>query len=345
MNTKGDLRQDLTNRILAYLESGTVPWRKAWSSASSRPINAKTQKPYAGVNSLILGMAMYENTQFASDHRFITEIQANGLGLKIQAGQQPAAHIIRMVEVDRRKAEKDSTGEVVAEENGKYLIMRTYAVFHASQLDSELPPLIKPALSIAPVAAVGAIVNAMKGTGLKIAEGPFEPVFMPKLDLIRMPPMASFKGSDADDVAANFYGTLMHEMSHAVGAPKRLRRFGLSKLSLQERAIEEMTAEWAAAMMCSGIKGIKLGEDHIQQHSAYLSSWMRALKEDKGAIFRAAAAAQRTCDYLEKLAAPSVGHEAHQTVVEAANDSVAQVSDVGDPAVATRRAARGVGPR
>ena len=345
MNTKRDLRQDLTNRILAYLESGTIPWRKAWSSASSRPINAKTQKPYAGVNSLILGMAMYENVQFASDHRFITEIQANDLGLKIQAGQQPAAHIIRMVEVDRRKAEKDSTGEVVAEENGKYLIMRTYAVFHASQLDSELPPLTKPTVDIAPVAAVGAIVNAMKGTGLKIAEGPFEPVFMPKLDLIRMPPMASFKGSDADDVAANFYGTLLHEMSHAVGAPKRLRRFGLSKLSLQEKAIEEMTAEWAAAMMCSGIKGIKLGEDHIQQHSAYLSSWMQALKEDKGAIFRAAAAAQKTCDYFDKIVAPLIGPEDHESVVKAATDPLAKMGDTADPTVATRRAARGVGPR
>ena len=339
MNTKGDLRQDLTNRILAYLESGTIPWRKAWSSASSRPINAKSQKPYAGVNSLILGMSMYENAHYSSDPRFITEIQANGLGMKIRTGQQPAAHIIRMVEVDRRKAEKDSTGEVVAEENGKCLIMRTYAVFHASQLESELPTLAKPAVSIAPVAAVGAIVNAMKGTGLKIAEGPFEPVFMPKLDLIRMPPMASFKGSDADDVAANFYGTLMHEMSHAVGAPKRLRRFGLSKLSLQERAIEEMTAEWAAAMMCSGIKGIKLGEDHIQQHSAYLSSWMQALKEDKGAIFRAAAAAQRTCDYLDNLVVPVVASEAAATAALAANKPVIE------PAIPIRRVNRGFGSR
>jgi antirestriction protein ArdC len=98
-------------------------------------------------------------------------------------------------------------------------------------------------------------------------------------------------------------------------------------------------------MMCSGIKGIKLGEDHIQQHSAYLSSWMQALKEDKGAIFRAAAAAQRTCDYFDKIVAPLIGPEDHETVVKAATDPVANMGDTADPTVATRRIACGVGPR
>jgi antirestriction protein ArdC len=242
------------------------------------------------------------------------------MGLHIRKGEHAAAHIIRMVEVDRRKAEKANDGEVVAEEDGKCLVMKTYAVFHASQLNAELPPLIKAKSEVAPIVAVGTIVESMKGTGLKIAEGPFDPAFLPRLDLIRMPPMASFKGVDADDVAANFYGTLMHEMAHAVGAPKRLGRFGMSKMSLQERAVEELTAEWSAAMMCAGIKGIKLGEDHIQQHSAYLSSWMEVLKADKSAIFKAAAAAQRTCDYLDQLAAPKFDPMAVATDAQAANE-------------------------
>ena len=50
-------------------------------------------------------------------------------------------------------------------------------------------------------------------------------------------------------------------------------------------------AEWSATMLCADIKGITLGEDHVQQHAAYLASWMQALKDDKGAIFRVATAA------------------------------------------------------
>lgn len=268
---------------------------------------------------------MFDNAAYASDPRFLTAVQANDMGLLIRKGEHAAAHIIRMVEVDRRKAVKANDGEVVAEENGKCLVMKTYAVFHASQLNAELPPLVKTKSDVAPIVAVGTIVEAMKGTGLKIAEGPFEPAFLPRLDLIRMPPMASFKGVDADDVAANFYGTLMHEMAHAVGAPKRLGRFGMSKMSLQERAVEELTAEWSAAMMCSGINGIKLGEDHIKQHSAYLSSWMEVLKADKSAIFKAAAAAQRTCDYIDQRVTPEVEPAGIAPGAPAANEPVMHV--------------------
>lgn len=326
MGEKNEVQQDITSRILAYLESGTVPWRKAWTSTSGRPKNAKTEKPYAGINSLILGMAMFENADYAADNRFVTAAQAKDMGSHIRKGEHAAARIIRMVEVDRRKAAKETDGEVVAEEDGKFLVMKTYAVFHVSQLEPALPPIVKPAVEMTPVAAVGAIVNAMKKTGLKIAEGPFEPVFIPRLDLIRMPPASSFKGEDAQDAEAHFYGTLLHEVSHAVGAPKRLARFGMSQMTLPERAMEELVAEWSAAMMCSNIKGIKLGEDHIQQHAAYLASWVQALKDDKGAIFRAAAAAQRTCDYIDQRVSPWVEPVAVATDALAVNEPVMQVA-------------------
>ena len=39
--TRPDLRKYVANRILAYLEGGTVPRRQAWTSTSGRPINAK----------------------------------------------------------------------------------------------------------------------------------------------------------------------------------------------------------------------------------------------------------------------------------------------------------------
>lgn len=247
---------------------------------------------------------MFENADYAADNRFVTAAQAKDMGSLIRKGEHAAARVIRMVEVDRRKVSMETDGDVVAEEDGKYLVLKTYAVFHVSQLEPALPPLVKVQASETPVAAVGAIVDALKATGLKIAEGPFEPVYIPKLDLIRIPPISSFHGVDADDASANWHGILLHEMSHSVGAPKRLGSFGMSQMSLQERAMEELVAEWSAAMLCSDIKGIKLGEDHIQQHSAYLASWMQVLNDDKNAIFRAAAAAQRTCDYLTRLCVP-----------------------------------------
>lgn len=90
--------------------------------------------------------------------------------------------------------------------------------------------------------------------------------------------------------------------------------------------MEELVAEWSSALLCSGIKGIKLGEDHIQQHSAYLSSWVQVLKSDKSAIFRAAAAAQRTCDYIDQRITPKGEPVAVVTEAPAANEPVMQVA-------------------
>ena len=59
-------------------------------------------------------------------------------------------------------------------------------------------------------------------------------------------------------------------------------------------------------MVCSDIKGIQLGDDHIEQHSDYLSSWVQVLRADKSAIFKAAAAAQRTCEHLAQQVSPKV---------------------------------------
>ena len=51
-----DLYQDVTDRIVAAIEAGTPPWVKPWSVSDFRPRNAKTQRPYRGVNNVLLGL-------------------------------------------------------------------------------------------------------------------------------------------------------------------------------------------------------------------------------------------------------------------------------------------------
>lgn len=74
--------------------------------------------------------------------------------------------------------------------------------------------------------------------------------------------------------------------------PQCFARFG-SELY----AKEELRAELASAMLCGQI-GLSMGQSHIDSHTAYVSSWMDALRRDKREIFKAAADAQRICDYL-----------------------------------------------
>ncbi len=44
----------ITNRILALLEQGTVPWRQPWDSATGMPRNLFSQRPYRGINVWLL---------------------------------------------------------------------------------------------------------------------------------------------------------------------------------------------------------------------------------------------------------------------------------------------------
>lgn len=73
-------------------------------------------------------------------------------------------------------------------------------------------------------------------------------------------------------------------------------RFGSTEYSR-----EELRAELASAFM-QGVVGLPPGPTMIESHAAYLASWLEVLRHDKNEIFRAAADAQRICDYLSERA-------------------------------------------
>ena len=44
----------MTNRLLALLEQGTVPWHRPWDSAMGLPRNLVSQRAYRGINVWLL---------------------------------------------------------------------------------------------------------------------------------------------------------------------------------------------------------------------------------------------------------------------------------------------------
>ena len=111
-----------------------------------------------------------------------------------------------------------------------------------------------------------------------------------------MPEVSKFKAAEL------FYSTLFHELSHATGHKRRCDRTkekAGSKFGNAVYAMEELVAEISAAMM-----GAQLGfqPGHIEDSAAYVQSWLKVLRDDKRAIVKAAAAAQRSADYLMEKA-------------------------------------------
>jgi antirestriction protein ArdC len=59
---KADIYQTITERFIEQLKRGTVPWQKPWLSVQ----NLVSQKPYRGINSLLLGSTDYQSPYWAT---------------------------------------------------------------------------------------------------------------------------------------------------------------------------------------------------------------------------------------------------------------------------------------
>jgi antirestriction protein ArdC len=283
-----NIRDEITQQIIDAIEAGAPPWRRGWSSPELH-YNTRTGQAYKGVNQLLLGLTPY------SDGRWLTFKQAEAMGVKIKKGSK-GHRIVKMVEVDRNKAAAEQDGEVLAEHKGKALVMKGYVVFNAEQIDG-LPPLTRPTMNqVEPVAAVDAVIEGMKGTGLTVQYGGGQPAYAPLADAVRMPMPDRFHTTQ--DYAA----TMLHELSHASGHQSRLNRLNLyARFGSEEYAREELRAELASALLGAQL-GVPMASSMMESHASYLSNWLTVLKRDKNEIFRAAADAQKIADYLGQWA-------------------------------------------
>lgn len=190
------------------------------------------------------------------------------------------------------KTETDETsGEDVERE---IPFMKGYIVFNAEQVDG-LPAhfyaMQQPVLdSVARIEKAEAFFAA---TGADIQESGNRACYNVTTDRVQMPPFVTFREPEA------FYATLAHEMTHWTRHPKRLSRdFGRKHWGDEGYALEELVAELGAAFVCADLA---LTPAPREEHAAYIGSWLKALKDDKRAIFSAAAYAQRAADYLASL--------------------------------------------
>mgnify|MGYP006441683825 CR=1 FL=1 len=104
-------------------------------------------------------------------------------------------------------------------------------------------------------------------------------------DYIQMPPFETFRDPES------YYAALAHEATHWTRHPDRLDRdFGRKRFGDEGSATEELVAELGSAFLAADL-GLEF--EPREDHSAYIASWLKALRDDKRAIFRAAAHVQR----------------------------------------------------
>jgi antirestriction protein ArdC len=291
MTTKRiDLYTRVTNAIIGDLEQGVRPWLKPWDADHaagqiSRPLRAGGQ-PYKGINVLSLWESAL--SQHFTAPIWMTFNQAKERGATVRKGSRGTL----VVYADRLT--RTETFENGAECERDIYFMKGYTVFNVEQIEG-LPPhfYATATATLDPVQRIEAADRFFANTGADIRHGGNHAYYAVQSDHVQVPPFESFRDAES------YCSTLAHEMTHWTKHPDRLDRdFGRKTFGDEGYAREELVAEIGAAFLCCDL-GIT--PEPRDDHAAYLDHWLKVLKDDKRAIFRAAAHAQRAVDYLHGI--------------------------------------------
>jgi len=129
------LYEEITDKIIAELEAGRIPWVQPWGTAAAKaplamPQNAVTRRRYSGINVLILWGAVIERG--FSGQSWLTFRQAVSLGGNVRKGERGTAVVYadRFVPDDERRRAAETGQEAQA-----IPFLKRFTVFSTDQCE------------------------------------------------------------------------------------------------------------------------------------------------------------------------------------------------------------------
>lgn len=274
-----DVYKEITDHIIGSVDEAGQ-WKPCWRGGMNRPVNAVTKAAYRGVNVLMCWLtaqhAGYPTQEWASYRQWAS------IGAQVKKGEKGTPIVFYKI--------TESTDPAADDDHHRIFVRSSY-VFNAAQVEGYVPAAAEPKLTtIERIERCDAwLAERMPHFTLHHTdEG--RAYYRPSTDSVTMPRFASF------DHAEGYYSVLLHELTHWTGAKHRLdREFRRERESY---AKEELVAELGSAFL-----GAELGIETATRsdHVAYIASWLKALKDDKRLIVRAASLANAAADYLTQL--------------------------------------------
>lgn len=287
--TKFDIYQHVTDRIVAAIESGNVgTWRMPWHHQAPdnvrgfamQPTNV-AGRPYRGVNVWLL-MSEKLAKGYNSDV-WGTYKAWQAAGAHVKKGEKGTLIVFWKQLTIRERDEV--TGEDKAK---KILLARGYSVFNADQV-ADWQPKAKPVKVRTVAERIEHAETFFGKLPVTVNHGGNRAYYSPSGDFIGMPTFEQFK------TPMDYYATLGHENVHSTGHATRCNREFGNRFGDQAYAFEELVAELGAAFLCAHLE---LTNEPRADHAAYVNNWLKVLKGDKRAVFTAASKAQAGVDWL-----------------------------------------------
>ena len=295
---KRNIHLEITTALVSSIEAlpeDDINWMRSWGLVNTRPVSKATGKAYKGINWFILSI-MQQLHGYASNEwgTFNYWFKAGGGEREGKTVTKEPAYSLKgqkgtQVVLYKRLAKEETNTTTGKKEDKSFMLMKSFTVFNADQVEGyEAPPLADiPAEQ--PATIVDPIAEAM---GIKLVHADLNRCFYrPSDDTANTPPATQFK-TIADYICANFL-----EFGHGTGHKSRLDRDLKNHFGDDAYAFEELVAELFAAML-AGQFGVSATPR--EDHTHYLKGWMRRIKEDEKALFKAVAAAQKAVDWANE---------------------------------------------
>lgn len=272
----------ITDRILAELDKGTVPWQRGWSSNRYFARNIVSGDVYQGTNLFLLNFVeRYESPIW------MTYKQAQDLGGNVKKGEQ-SSKVVYFKMLDK----KDKAGIPLLNTQGKEVkipMIRYSNVFNFSQIEGvTLPQKFEKFALDERRNPIEKAEEIIKKCSTPIKHGFAGAAYIKNSDYIEMPNQASFKSPEL------YYKTLFHELTHATA--HKLNREITGDKSNPVYAKEELIAELGSCFLMAEA-GLE-NKTPIENSASYIDGWRKRLSDDPKLIVQASSEAQKATNFI-----------------------------------------------
>lgn len=280
--SKFDVAKMVTDRIIEQMESGQIPWEKPWVGTNGA-WSRSTGKYYSLLNQLMLPAGEYATIK-----------QINEAGGKVNKGSKAKQVVFwKML----KKTETNDAGEEVEK---TIPILRYYNVFNVetdTNLEVKHEKVIEPS-GVDPIEGLENIKSdyCERGAVTFDEERGDRAFYAPMIHRVVVPEKAQFEN------VAEYYSTVFHELGHSTGHHTLLGRIDPSHVSAfgsDDYSREELVAELTACAVLANT-GVETSSS-FRNNTAYIQSWVRALKEDAKAIVWASSRAQKAYNLIMNI--------------------------------------------
>lgn len=278
---KTNVYEMVTERIIAELEKGVIPWEKPWTGVRSGAYNRVSKRPYSLLNQMLL----------KHTGEYATYKQWQDLGGQVKKGEK--SEIVVFWKIFEAEETNKDTGE---KETKKIPLLRYYNVFHISQVEGVEP--LKPEQlndEVEPIEEADKIItDYITREHIEFTEcRSNEAYYSPSSDRVVVPMKEQYK------VINEYYSTTFHELTHSTGHKSRLNRLETGAVAAfggTEYSKEELVAEIGSASLMNllGIETVKT----FRNSAAYIQSWLQVLRNDNKFIVSASSKAEKAVNYI-----------------------------------------------